>query len=249
MELTLPHLDSTVTTPDTLPKLFDSHLFVALFATQCAIALAIFVPLVIMESIRSPRGILNRHIWVPWLAPKIEQTGALAYAEEQDGWIDAWIDAEKEDARDKQSEAKEQERKQGVRLGMGYALVGGLVASLSLLITKSGVDLAITGFLHPEPGAPPLSLGLLLPLILALPATLLVQLYALHRSLDLAPPLVSVPLFFASYTLPQLPDQVVINLVILERIGYTEVALGLVAGGMAAVVIGVGVLARGGNVS
>ena len=93
----------------------------------------------------------------------------------------------------------------------------------------------------------PISLALLLPLIVALPATVLVQLYALHRSLDLAPPLISVPLFFAFYTLPQLPDQLVINMVLLGRSGYGDVELAMVIVGMALVVLGVGTLAGGGK--
>jgi hypothetical protein len=61
--------------------------------------------------------------------------------------------------------------------------------------------------------------------------------------------LVSVPLFFAGYTLPQLPDQLTVNAVLLGRTGYTDLELGLVASGMLAVVIGVGILARGGKIS
>jgi hypothetical protein len=88
--------EGPATTPETLPKLLEAPLFLAVFFSQVGIALAVFVPLVFAESVRSPHGMLNRHIWVPWLAPRAEQTGALAYAGEQDGWIDAWIDSEKD---------------------------------------------------------------------------------------------------------------------------------------------------------
>lgn len=87
------------------------------------------------------------------------------------------------------------------------------------------------------------------PLLIApimLPFLLAIQLYALNRSLDLAPPLLSVPLFFAGFTGPQLPDQIVMNLVATGQSGYEAWELGVLGVGVAVVLLGVGVLAGGG---
>ncbi|KAI9015454.1 hypothetical protein DFJ74DRAFT_680230 [Hyaloraphidium curvatum] len=123
--------DNAVTSPATLPVLLSSPLFLAAFSAQAALSLAAFLPLVAWESLR-PGGALSRHIWVPWLPPLEEQTGALAYAEEEEGWADAWAD------KGSGGEGAKGGRRREVWAGMAYAAVGGVVASLSLLLTKSG---------------------------------------------------------------------------------------------------------------
>lgn len=93
--------------PDSISRLFTSPAFLGLFLGQLVPALILFFSLVTAESMQ-PHGILHRHLWVPWLAPKIEQSGAVSWLETEDGWLLPGIEA-----------ASEKNGTQTRRIGMG----------------------------------------------------------------------------------------------------------------------------------
>ncbi|KAJ3027143.1 hypothetical protein HK097_006223, partial [Rhizophlyctis rosea] len=93
--------------------------------------------------------------------------------------------------------AKAEEEKHAEIIGILYALLGGLAASETLLLAKSGVELLISSVVHNENQEHGLvSLTILLVLIL----TLFLQLYCLNRGLHYSLPTLVVPLFYTMYT-------------------------------------------------
>ena len=78
-------------------------------------------------------------------------------------------------------------------IGILYAVLGGLAASETVLLTKAGVDILISSLIETNS---PLSLLLLVALI----STVITQLYCLNKALEYALPLYVVPIFYTMYT-------------------------------------------------
>ncbi|KAJ3036263.1 hypothetical protein HDV00_002919, partial [Rhizophlyctis rosea] len=102
--------------------------------------------------------------------------------------------------------AKERDRRHAEIIGILYALLGGLSASETLLLAKSGVGLLITsvvGSVNQFNG------GFSLMILLVLVLTLFLQLYCLNRGLHYALPVLVVPLFYTTYTCFSLVNSII----------------------------------------
>ncbi|KAI8915016.1 hypothetical protein DFJ77DRAFT_464317 [Powellomyces hirtus] len=124
-------------------------------------------------------------------------------------------------------------------LGALYGALGGTVASETLLLTKSGVELLIVSIFETDNqfrGAFSLTL------LAALCFTVFLQLYSLNRGMHYSLPTIIVPIFYTFYTILSLFN----TLVYLDQFDdYKVPDLVCIAVGMAAIIGGVVLLARG----
>ncbi|KAI9105463.1 hypothetical protein DFS34DRAFT_599475 [Phlyctochytrium arcticum] len=124
-------------------------------------------------------------------------------------------------------------------LGALYGVVGGTVASQTLLLTKSGVQLLIVSIFQSDNqfrGA--FSFALLSLLCL----TVFVQLYSLNRGLHYSLPNIIVPIFYTFFTVLSLSN----TLVYMDQFDdYNTLHLVCIAIGISLIIIGVFFLTRG----
>ncbi|KAJ3019179.1 hypothetical protein HKX48_002313 [Thoreauomyces humboldtii] len=136
-------------------------------------------------------------------------------------------------------------RVKGDLIGALYGVVGGAVASETLLLTKSGVELLIVSIFDPPPTTSPTPHTMFpILLLLALCTTVFLQLYSLNRGMHHTLPTVVVPVFYTFYTVLSLAN----TLVFMDAWDtYKTPDLACVGGGMVAIVVGVVLLAGGGK--
>ncbi|KAJ8326394.1 hypothetical protein O5D80_005145 [Batrachochytrium dendrobatidis] len=124
-------------------------------------------------------------------------------------------------------------------VGVLYAIVGGITASETLLLTKSGVELivmSIFGSNNQFQGA----FSFLLLALLAL--TIFLQLYSLNKALHYCLPVLVIPIFYTLFTCLSLAN----SMVYLDAFGvYSTINLICLILGIAVIVMGVCVLGKG----
>ncbi|KAJ3292562.1 hypothetical protein HK104_005195 [Borealophlyctis nickersoniae] len=118
-------------------------------------------------------------------------------------------------------------------IGVFYALLGGLAASETLLLAKSGVELMIVSALQSENQFH----GLFSFMVLAvLVLTLFLQLYCLNRGLHYAYPVIVVPLFYTVYSCFSLINSIVyldqLNLYSLPDLVCITTGIGIIVAGV-----------------
>ncbi|KAJ3150094.1 hypothetical protein HDU86_006717 [Geranomyces michiganensis] len=124
-------------------------------------------------------------------------------------------------------------------IGALYGVVGGTVASETLLLTKSGVELLIVSIFETDNQ---FRGGFSFALLATLCFTVYLQLYSLNRGMHYSLPTIIVPIFYTFYTILSLFN----TLVYLDQFdAYGVPDLVCIAFGMAAIVGGVVLLARG----
>ncbi|KAJ3148902.1 hypothetical protein HDU89_004483 [Geranomyces variabilis] len=124
-------------------------------------------------------------------------------------------------------------------IGALYGVVGGTVASETLLLTKSGVELLIVSIFETDNQ---FRGGFSFALLATLCFTVFLQLYSLNRGMHYSLPTIIVPIFYTFYTILSLFN----TLVYLDQFDvYGVPDLVCIAVGMAAIVGGVVLLAKG----
>ncbi|KAJ3181734.1 hypothetical protein HDU87_000752 [Geranomyces variabilis] len=124
-------------------------------------------------------------------------------------------------------------------IGALYGVVGGTVASETLLLTKSGVELLIVSIFETDNQ---FRGGFSFALLATLCFTVFLQLYSLNRGMHYSLPTIIVPIFYTFYTILSLFN----TLVYLDQFDvYGVPDLVCIAVGMSAIVGGVVLLAKG----
>ncbi|KAI9013259.1 hypothetical protein BC832DRAFT_606649, partial [Gaertneriomyces semiglobifer] len=125
-------------------------------------------------------------------------------------------------------------------IGVLYAALGGTVASQTLLLTKSGVELLIVSLFEIDNQIQGLfALGILITLCI----TAFLQLYSLNRGMHYSPPTIVIPVFYTFFTVFSLCN----TLVYFDQLDdYAGPDLACVGMGILAIIGGVSLLARSG---
>ncbi|KAI9343867.1 hypothetical protein DFJ73DRAFT_761814 [Zopfochytrium polystomum] len=90
--------------------------------------------------------------------------------------------------------------------GLLYAVIGGVAASSTLLLAKSGIELVIISIAERENQfRHPLAFVIIALLVL----TLFLQLFGLNKAIALTSPLVAVPLFFTHFTVLSITNSII----------------------------------------
>eukprot|EP00842_Homolaphlyctis_polyrhiza_P000619 jgi/Hompol1/1558/HPOL_003420-RA len=128
-------------------------------------------------------------------------------------------------------------------LGILYAFVGGITASETLLLTKSGVELIVISIFDSQnqfQGA------FSFVLLATLAVTIFMQLYSLNMALHYHLPVFVIPVFYTLFTCLSLAN----SMVYLDQFGvYTVVDLVFLVLGIAVIVGGVWVLRKSNEVA
>ncbi|KAJ3206138.1 hypothetical protein HDU67_008359 [Dinochytrium kinnereticum] len=91
--------------------------------------------------------------------------------------------------------------------GMMFAMVGGASASGTLLLGKSGIEVAIITLVQPAATVGEIVFACILLALLII--TVVLQLYSLNRSIALTSPLLAIPIFYTLFTVLSLSNSLV----------------------------------------
>ncbi|KAJ3101345.1 hypothetical protein HDU96_010001 [Phlyctochytrium bullatum] len=94
-------------------------------------------------------------------------------------------------------------------IGMMFAMAGGGSASGTLLLGKSGIEIAVLSFSAGAPNASPEEKAFSIALVVLLVLTVIIQLYALNKSIALTSPLLAVPTFYTLFTVLSLLNSLI----------------------------------------